>query len=168
MSSKSILPLLLVLLVFAGFGCERLAAEAAQAAVPPEAAEAADVLNKAPMVLILSTGQHYLDTRRWPENLADIRRVLGVNAHVLPSSFAYESVKFTTQNRKQCTIQFSFEWPTLEGGRADGRIEIRAAGSLKDIARGAKVTWATPPRLRADLLPKEKTPEDAKSSGDRP
>ncbi len=167
MNSKAFFVRAITFLILTCLGPGRLGAEATQGTVPPEATEAAEVLNKAPMALILSTGQRYLDTRRWPESLADIRRVLEVNANVLPSSFAFETVKFTTQNRQQCTIEFSFEWPTLEGGRAEGTIVVRAGNSLKDIARGARVAWASPPRLRADLLPKDSEAKGAASSGER-
>jgi hypothetical protein len=112
-----------------------------------------DVLGKAPMVLILSTSQHYLDKKRWPTAYQDISYVAGSNAHVLPKGFAFKKVTFVTVSRKECDVAFSFDWPALEGGVASGTIRIQAGGSLKDMARTAKLTWAKPPKLRADLQP---------------
>lgn len=131
----------------------------------PEAIAAADILGKAPLALILATGQHYLDKRRWPTELRDIRYVIESNTRVLPKDFAFRTVTFAPQSRKECIIAFTFDWPTLEGGGAEGRIVVRSGGSLKSIAKSSTVTWAKPPKLRADLQPGGTPAADAKAGG---
>jgi len=127
--------------------------EPAPAAVSAEIRETAELIQKAPFVLTLATAQYHIDTKRWPAAYKDIDHVVRNNPDVLPSKFGYRRVTFTTRSRKECLVEFAFDWPTLEGGAAEGTIVMKSAGSLKDMARAAKVTWTKPPRLRADLLP---------------
>lgn len=127
--------------------------EPAPAAVSAEIRETAELIQKAPFVLTLATAQYHLDTKRWPGSYKDIDHVVRNNPDVLPSKFGYRQVTFTTRSRKECVIEFAFDWPTLEGGGAEGTIVLKSAGSLKEMAKSAKVAWAKPPRLRADLLP---------------
>ncbi len=138
----------------------------AKAALSPEVQAAADVLNKAPFALILATGQHYLDTKRWPTERNDIAHVLEANRSVLPKSFDFRKVEFTSKSRKECAIHFAFDWPTLEGGGVEGTIVMGSGGSLKEMAKTAKISWKTQPKMRADLMPDAPpTPPPATQAG---
>jgi len=137
-------------------------------AASPEFTEAAELVRKAPLILVMATAQYQKEKKAWPTRFSEISHMVEANKRVLPAGFSFRSVTFTARNRKECAVGFAFDWPTLEGGRAAGTITMTAGGSLAEMVKRAQVDWAQIPKLRPDLRQAPAAPAPAAPQTETP